>query len=117
MRKYLIVVELTAGFPCYYESLSRNALDHIKRENYYMLNDNQAFRAFGAKSVDVVDLASNRIVSSASVETVSGKRKCCRKSQEAIRQLNENIEAYLKRIRDIGIKEDDKREQPRTANG
>ena len=102
MRKYLIVVELTEGFPCYYESLSRNALDHIKRENFFKLDDDEAFKERGASEVNVIDLSSNEVVSGAKAVKVGNKRECRRKSREEIGQLNKSVGDYLDRVYEYG---------------
>lgn len=100
MKKYLIVVTMnTADIISYYKSLSRDALAHIRPSNSFFNADKEVFKAFGTKSIDVVDLSCDRIVSGATCEWLNGKIKARRKTRAEIWQMNKEIDALLEKVR------------------
>lgn len=103
MKRYLIVVHISHNYIVYYESLSRDALDHLKRENSSMFGDRKAYDIFGAKEVDVIELGRKVAVSGAYVEGDGVTHKCHRKSKEKLAEINKDIESYLKKVYFYGV--------------
>lgn len=103
MRKYLVVVHVDGFGVIYYESLSRSALNHLKRENYLLFGDREAFKVFGAKSVDVIDLNRKVAVSGAYVEDDGENYRCNRKTAKQLAEINDNMEEYLRDVYAKGV--------------
>lgn len=103
MRKYLVVVHVDGFGVIYYESLSRSALNHLKRENYLLFGDREAFKVFGAKSVDVIDLNRKVAVSGAYVKDDGENYKCNRKTAKELAEINDNMEEYLRDVYAKGV--------------
>lgn len=115
MRKYLVVVHIDGFGVIYYESLSRSALNHLKRENYLLFGDREAFKVFGAKSVDVIDLNRKVAVSGAYVKDDGENYRCNRKTAKELAEINDNMEEYLRDVYAKGV--NGERAQSGTADG
>lgn len=103
MKKYLVVVHIEGVCVIYYESLSRSALIHLKRENYLLFGNREAFKVFGAKSVDVIDLKRKVAVSGAYVKDDGENYRCNRKTAKELAEINDKMEEYLEDVYAKGV--------------